>query len=229
MEVANQGKSVGILSAAPKTAGLQLGGSGNPDFLIAADTTNNKFESMAQIHGSTSKTGQGELTLSTQGLNSSGNVARGNINLVANILRFNSQAYLPKSWVVEESENKDPNAGWVWKKYGDGTAECWYRHYTQFNIATGWGGGWYTSLNNNDENWNSNFNSLTYPFKFKTTPMLLRSYRSDSSFSNKVAILVMPYTYGNESVTGSVFFAQLGGTKSDVRGRLEHYVFGMWK
>ena len=228
-EVANKGKSVGILSAAPKSAGLQLGGPGNPDFLIAADTTNNKLESMAQIHGSTSSTGQGELTLSTQGTNSSGNVARGGINLVADSLRFNSQLYLPKSWVVEESANKDPNAGWVWKKYGDGTAECWCRHYTQFNITTGWGGGWYVSLSLNDESWNTTFNSLTYPFKFKTTPMLLRSYRSDSSFSDKVAILVMPYTYGNESVTGSVFFAQLGGTKNDVRGRLEHYVFGMWK
>lgn len=89
MEVANQGKSVGILSAAPKTAGLQLGGSGNPDFLIAADTTNNKFESMAQIHGSTSKTGQGELTLSTQGTDSRGNVARGTINLIADNLKLN--------------------------------------------------------------------------------------------------------------------------------------------
>ena len=91
MEVANQGKSVGILSAAPKTAGLQLGGSGNPDFLIAADTTNNKFESMAQIHGSTSKTGQGELTLSTQGTDSSGNVARGSINLIADSLSWNGK------------------------------------------------------------------------------------------------------------------------------------------
>ena len=229
MEVANQGKSVGILSAAPSSAGLNLGGSGNPDFLITSDTTNNKLESMAQIHGRTSKTGQGELTLSTQGTDSSGNVTRGNINLVANSLRFNSQPYLPNSWVVEESKNKDPNAGWVWKKYGDGTAECWYRHYTIFNIATRWGGDWYVSLNHKDENWNNEFNSLSYPFKFKTTPMLLRSYRPDSSFSNKVAILVMPYTYGNESVTGSVFFAQLGGTKTDIRGRLEHYVFGMWK
>ena len=44
---------------------------------------------MAQIHGSTSSTGQGELTLSTQGLNSSGNVARGNINLVADNLKLN--------------------------------------------------------------------------------------------------------------------------------------------
>ena len=89
MEVANQGKSVGILSAAPKSAGLQLGGSGNPDFLIAADTTNNQLESMAQIHGSTSANGRGELTLSTQGLDSSGNVARGTINMVADMLKLN--------------------------------------------------------------------------------------------------------------------------------------------
>ena len=89
MEVANKGKSVGILSAAPSSAGLQLGGSGNPQFTLAADTTNNKFDSMAQIHGSTSTTGQGELTLSTQGLDSSGNVARGTINLVADTLKLN--------------------------------------------------------------------------------------------------------------------------------------------
>lgn len=89
MEVANKGKSVGILSAAPNSPGLQLGGSGNPDFLIAADTTNNKLESMVQIHGSTSSTGQGELTLSTQGTDSSGNVARGTINLVADSLKLN--------------------------------------------------------------------------------------------------------------------------------------------
>lgn len=89
MEIANQGKSVGILSAAPSSAGLQLGGSGNPDFLIASDTTNNQLESMAQIHGSTSSTGQGILTLSTQGTDSSGNVARGSIGLIADSLTFN--------------------------------------------------------------------------------------------------------------------------------------------
>lgn len=91
MEVANQGKSVGILSAAPSSAGLNLGGSGNPDFLIAADTTNNQLESMAQIHGSTSSTGQGELTLSTQGTDSRGNVARGSINLIADSLKLNGE------------------------------------------------------------------------------------------------------------------------------------------
>lgn len=229
MEVANQGKSVGILSAAPSSAGLKLGGSGNPDFLINADTTNNKLESMAQIHGSASASGQGKLTLSTQGTDSKGNVARGSINLVADTLQINSQSYVPKAWVVEESANKDPNAGWVWKKYGDGTAECWYRHYVNFRVTTRWGGGWYNSLNPNDESANVNFNSLTYPFKFKTTPVLIRSYRSDSSFSDKKALLVMPYTYGNESVTGSVFFAQMDLSQDEIRGRLEHYVFGMWK
>lgn len=229
MEVANQGKSVGILSAAPSSAGLNLGGPGNPDFLIASERSNNRLESMAQIHGSTSATGQGKLTLSTQGLDSSGNVARGSINLVADNLQFNSQAYLPRSWVVEESENKDPNVGWVWKKYGDGTAECWYRHYTVFDVTNPWGSGWYNSLNPNDETENATFNSIPYPFNFKTTPVLIRSYRSDSDYSDKKAIMVMPYTYGNKSVTGSVFFAQLGLSTDAIQGRLEHYVFGMWK
>lgn len=107
MEVANQGKSVGILSAAPSSAGLNLGGSGNPDFLIAADTTNNQLESMVQIHGSTSSTGQGVLTLSTQGTDSTGNVARGDINLVADGVYLNSQSMTPRAWVLYEHPAHD--------------------------------------------------------------------------------------------------------------------------
>lgn len=94
MEFANQGKSVGILSAAPSSAGLNMGGSGNPEFLISSDTTNNRLESMAQIHGSTSSTGQGELTLSTQGFDSSGNIARGNINFIADKFVINGKPCL---------------------------------------------------------------------------------------------------------------------------------------
>ena len=90
MEIANQGRSVGILSAAPSSDGLKLGGSGNPDFLIAADTVNNKLESMAQIHGSASSTGQGELTLSTEGLDFDGNVSGGKIAFNASRFLFNS-------------------------------------------------------------------------------------------------------------------------------------------
>ena len=102
MEVSNQGKSVGILSAAPNSAGLNLGGSGNPDFLIAADTTNNQLESMAQIHGETDSMSQGILTLSTQGLDSEGNVARGTINLIADDLNLNGGSFVQKAWVLYE-------------------------------------------------------------------------------------------------------------------------------
>lgn len=130
MEVANKGKSVGILSAAPSSAGLQLGGSGNPDFLIAADTTNNKLESMVQIHGSTSSTGQGELTLSTQGLDSEGNVARGSFNLIADDVRINSQPFLPKAWVLYEKPAGDTSS---WSgKLGE-----WYDNYGLFKHIEG--------------------------------------------------------------------------------------------
>jgi hypothetical protein len=130
MEVANQGKSVGILSAAPKSAGLKLGGSGNPDFLIAADTTNNKLESMVQIHGSTSATGQGELTISTQGLDSEGNVARGNFNLIADDVRINSQPFLPKAWVLYEKPAGDIS---TW----DGDSGGWYDNNGLFKHIEG--------------------------------------------------------------------------------------------
>lgn len=130
MEVANQGKSVGILSAAPSSAGLNLGGSGNPDFLIAADTTNNQLESMAQIHGSTSSNGQGELMLSTQGLDSNGNVARGTINMVADSLNFNSQPLPIKAWVLYEKPAEDESR---WS----GELGKWYVNAGLFNHIEG--------------------------------------------------------------------------------------------
>lgn len=107
MEVANQGKSIGILSAAPSSAGLNMGGSGNPEFLVAADTTNNRLQSMAQIHGSTSSNGQGELTISTQGLDSSGNVARGTINLAASSVNLNAQPLTPRAWMLYERNHTE--------------------------------------------------------------------------------------------------------------------------
>lgn len=130
MEVANQGKSVGILSAAPSSAGLNLGGSGNPDFLIAADTTNNQLESMAQIHGSTAANGQGVLTLSTQGLDSSGNVARGTINMFADGLNLNSQPLTLKAWVLYEKPAED---GSRWS----GETGKWYVNSGLFNHIEG--------------------------------------------------------------------------------------------
>ena len=121
MEIGNQGKSVGILSAAPSSAGLALGGSGNPEFTIAADTTNDKLESMAQIHGSTSTTGQGELTLSTQGLDSDGNIARGTINLVADGVNLNGCPLNHLAWVFYEYSATDTN------RYSP-TPSAWYNN-----------------------------------------------------------------------------------------------------
>ena len=92
MEVANQGKSVGILSAAPKNSGLNAGGPGNPEFLITANTTSNRLESFAQIHGQSFSNKPGVLTLSTQGTDSGGNVQKGTINLIANDLQFNGNS-----------------------------------------------------------------------------------------------------------------------------------------
>lgn len=89
MEVGNQGKSVGILSAAPKNSGVNVGGPGNPEVLITANTANNRLESFAQIHAQTFSDKPGVLTLSTQGTDSGGNVQKGTINLIADHLQFN--------------------------------------------------------------------------------------------------------------------------------------------
>lgn len=113
MEVANQGKSVGILSAAPSSAGLNIGGSDNPEFLIASDTINNKLESMVQIHGESFPDKQGVLTLSTQGTDSSGSVQKGTINLIANDLQFNgnSIARIPDTPMYDIATHKEVNPG----------------------------------------------------------------------------------------------------------------------
>lgn len=155
MEVANKGKSVGILSAAPKSAGLQLGGSGNPDFLIAADTTNNKLESMVQIHGSTSSTGKGELTLSTQGTDSSGNVARGSINLVADSLKLNG---------IEQSELIQVVSGdWCeQRKYSDGRLVT----FIWFNVS---------ARDGTNNITNCSYKRIRYPIPYKKVNMNISS------------------------------------------------------
>lgn len=167
MEVANKGKSVGILSAAPKSAGLQLGGSGNPNFLIAAVTTDNKHESMAQIQGSTSTSSQGIIVLSTQGIDSSGNLTRGTIDFLANEINVNgrpSRRFM-SGFVVDSSTNNDPSKGWVWKKYADGTAECWLKSTTSaFNITNKLGNGFYFNSGNDL------IIPRNYPFSFSEIP-----------------------------------------------------------
>ena len=113
MEVTNQGKSVGILSAAPKNSGLNAGGPGNPEFLITANTTNNRLDSFAQIHGQSFSNKPGVLTLSTQGTDSGGNVQKGTINLIANDLQFNgdSIARIPDTPMYDLLTHKEVNFG----------------------------------------------------------------------------------------------------------------------
>ncbi len=113
MEVANQGKSVGILSAAPKNSGLNAGGPGNPEFLIAANTTNNRLDSFAQIHGESFSNKPGVLTLSTQGTDSGGNVQKGTINLIADDLQFNGNSIvrIPDTPMYDLSTHKEVTVG----------------------------------------------------------------------------------------------------------------------
>lgn len=111
MEVANQGKSVGILSAAPKNSGLNAGGPGNPEFLITANTTNNRLDSFAQIHGQSFSNKPGILTLSTQGTDSGGVVQKGIINLIADDLQFNGNSItrLPDTPMYDLSTHEEVN------------------------------------------------------------------------------------------------------------------------
>lgn len=113
IEVSNKGRSIGIMSTAPQTAGVQIGSTGNPEFGLTASTSNGALESMVQIHGSTSATGQGELTISTQGLDSEGNVARGSFNLIADGLKLNGIDQSELIQVVSEKNFEQ-------RKYSDG-------------------------------------------------------------------------------------------------------------
>lgn len=130
IEVSNKGRSIGIMSTAPQTAGVQIGSTGNPEFGLTASTSNGALESMVQIHGSTSATGQGELTISTQGLDSEGNVARGSFNLIADDMRINSQPFLPKAWVLYENP-ATTIPEWA------GNASQWYTNSGLFNHIEG--------------------------------------------------------------------------------------------
>ena len=224
MEVANQGKSVGILSAAPSSAGLNLGGSGNPDFLIASETTNNQLESMAQIHGSTSANGQGELTLSTQGLDSSGNVARGTINLISDGLRFNSQSFLPMAWVIEESDNKDPNTGWVWKKYGDGTAECWFKTVsTAFDVTNKLGNGFY--FNSGD----SIIIPRKYPFSFSEIPEEIVNIDLQGVSSGNVITSWFSWYTKNTVSASKAYQVFTTASLKGVKAYINYYVVGKYQ
>lgn len=181
IEVSNKGHSIGIMSSAPISPGVKIGSSGTPSFEHLAETINGNLNSVARIYGETSSDGQGELILSTQGLDSLGALSGGTINFIADNLKFNSQSFLPKAWVVEESDNKDPNVGWVWKKYGDGTAECWAKITTSnFNVTNDLGNGFYYNYGDNL------IDQRNYPFTFSEVPEELVNIDLQGTYSGVV-------------------------------------------
>lgn len=130
MEVANQGKSVGILSAAPNVDGFSIGGPETKEFSISASTTNDKFESNSKIYGATNEMSQGILNISTQGSKSNGDVTRGTINLVADSINLNAQPLTPRAWVLYENGPESlPILG--------GNANAWYINNGLFNHIEG--------------------------------------------------------------------------------------------
>lgn len=107
IEVANQGKSVGILNVAPSSAGLQLGGLGNPFFRITAttDIPFNRYTPIVEILGETNES-QSNLYLSAytiDGENSqNGNEYFGNIYLNADDIYLNGGLMAPRQWMFYE-------------------------------------------------------------------------------------------------------------------------------
>lgn len=89
IEVSNKGQSIGIMSSAPTSPGVKIGSSGTPSFEHFAETINGNLNSVARIYGETSSDNQGELTLSTEGFDSSGAISRGTINLLADNVKLN--------------------------------------------------------------------------------------------------------------------------------------------
>lgn len=89
IEVSNKGNSIGIMSSAPISPGVKIGSSSTPSFEHFAETINGDLNSVARIYGGTSSDNQGEITLSTEGTDSSGAISRGTLNLIANDINLN--------------------------------------------------------------------------------------------------------------------------------------------
>lgn len=113
IEVSNKGQSIGIMSSAPMSPGVKIGSSGTPSFEHFAETINGNLNSVVRIYGRTSSDDQGELTISTQGIDSSGNIAYGPINVIADSLKFNGNdiTRIPDTPMYDLSTHEEVNMG----------------------------------------------------------------------------------------------------------------------
>lgn len=114
---------------------------------------------------------------------------------------------------------QDTYNGWTYRKWTDGTAECW-RNLTidNVNISNASAGGWYASGNLTSTN-------LTFPFTFKERPSVTVSTMPTGT---SWAIVFPGSTAGNTTQTGSF---QLLGTTSTTNKTyiLSYQVKGRWE
>ena len=127
--------------------------------------------------------------------------------------------------MVDASENRNPHNGWVYNKYNDGTAECWYQPPTQITQSSKWENGWYLNVNGTS----GTFNSYKYPFTWAYRPCVYRWVIGANGNANGNAVAVFSYTYGDENYTGSVFYGSNGSTTTPHDYYDCVYVFGIWK
>ena len=114
---------------------------------------------------------------------------------------------------------QDTYSGWTYRKWTDGTAECW-RNLTidNVNISTSSAGGWYGSGNLESTN-------LTFPFTFKELPSVTVSTMPTGT---SWAIVFPGSTAGSTTQTGS--FQLLGTSSTTAKSYILSYqVKGRWE
>lgn len=114
-------------------------------------------------------------------------------------------------FVVEQGKM----AGWNFRRWNSGIAECWFiTDPTNFSISTSWGG-LYTKDNA--------FPGYSYPFEFASLPVVsVQPYATDGNF--------WCFTGSDASTTQSPSVSVVRPTSYSVTGaRISMYVIGRWK
>lgn len=101
---------------------------------------------------------------------------------------------------------------WYWRKYANGTAECWRRCSQTVNINIEWGGFFY-----------ANCEDITFPFTFAEIPIVNTS--AESSYS------LMLVSRGNASTTApaSVRVFRIGTVQEAAPIAITYHAIGRWK
>ena len=102
---------------------------------------------------------------------------------------------------------------WTYKKYGDGTAECWCRYSGSMAIntaAASYGG--YRS---------AELSILNFPFTFASVPTVIATAGSSQGFwVNNIA---------TTTTTGGKFYLSCGSSLAAATRIVNFHVYGRWK